>query len=88
MVWRKVDQCIDEGNNIRVGWTPTHTTLEEKAKMTPENQWAVRASEKADESAKTGTIQDGAEVAERIAEYALDTRKKGVCGYPIRSHFP
>ena len=33
------------------------------------------ANETADELAKTGAFEDGAEVAERIAKDALDTRK-------------
>ena len=44
--------------------------------MIPENRQVAWATEKADEFVKTGTIQDGAEVAERIAENALGTRKK------------
>ena len=31
---------MNEGFNIRVTWTKAHATLEEKAKMTPENRQA------------------------------------------------
>ena len=64
------------GFTIRVVWTKTHTILEGKAKMTLENRQVAWANEKADELAKRAT-QDGAEVAERIAEEALATRTKG-----------
>ena len=73
-----MDECTDGGMNIRVVWTTTHTTLEEKATMSPQNRQVVSANEKVDELAKTGAIEDGAEVAERIAEDAIDTRMK-VC---------
>ena len=42
-----------------------HTTLEEKANMTPENRQVTWANEKAEELAKTGTVPDTAEAAER-----------------------
>ena len=35
LVWNKVHECIEEDLNMRVFWTQAHTTLEEKAKMTP-----------------------------------------------------
>ena len=63
--WKRVGECIDEGLNIRVVWAKGHTSLEEKAKMTPENQQVANA--RTDELAKNGTDQDGAEVAERVA---------------------
>ena len=59
-----------------VVWTKAHTTHEEKAKMTRETRQVAWANEKADEQAKTGAIQDGAEVAERTAKEAHDTRKR------------
>ena len=75
LAWNRVGKCIAEGLNIRVVWAKGHTALEEKAKMSLENHqaWAVS---KTDEFAKTGAAQDGAEVAERVAKEALDTRKK------------
>ena len=51
-----------------------HTTLEEKAKMTPENRQVAWSNEKADELPKTEAIQDGAAVAERVGKEAMDMR--------------
>ena len=67
LVWRKVRESIDEGFDVRVVWPKAHTPLEEKANMALENRQV---------GAQTGAIQDGAEVAERVAEEALDTREK------------
>ena len=64
------------------------TTLEEKATMTTGNRQVAWASEKADESAKTGAIQDGAEVAERIANKPLTLAQKVDEANPIVSHLP
>ena len=72
-VWSKVDECVDQDINIRVVRTTALTTFEEKAKMLPKNR---QVNVKTDEFPKTGAIKDGSEVAERIAEDALDTRKK------------
>ena len=63
----KVGECDDEGLNIRVVWTKGHTTLEEKAKMSLENHQVARANARTDELAKNGADQNGAEVAERVA---------------------
>ena len=57
-------------------WNQAHTTLEDKARMSPQNRLLARAKEKAGELAETGAIEDGAEVAERIAACAFDIRKK------------
>ena len=78
LVWSKVGECIEEGFNMKVAWTKAHTTLQENTITTPENRQVAWANEKADELAKTGTIQDGAAVSERIVPEALDTRKR-VC---------
>ena len=53
---------------VTTGWPgpKQHTTLEEKAKMTPEYRQVIWA--------KTGAIQDGAAVAVRVAKEAMDTR--------------
>ena len=37
-VWSEVDECIEEGFDIRLIWTKAHTTHEEQAKMTLENR--------------------------------------------------
>ena len=77
VVWSKEDECVDEGDNTRVMWTEAHTTLEEEEdNMSPWNRRVAWANEQVDEVAKIGAINDGAEVAERIAKSALDTRKK------------
>ena len=62
--------------NVRMVWTKTRTTLEEKAKMTTENRQVAWTNEKTDELDQTWALQDDAEGAERIAVEALDTRKK------------
>ena len=64
-----------------------HPTLEEKANMSTENRQVAYANEKADELAKTGTIQDGADVAERIAKEALDTRNKVFAAFRYAATF-
>ena len=76
LVWSQIDECIEEGSDKSVMWTEAHTTLEEKAKMSLEDRQVAWANEKADELPKTGALKDGAEVAERTAKHALDTRKK------------
>ena len=35
VVWSKVDECVDEGDNTRVMWTEAHTTQEEEDNMSP-----------------------------------------------------
>ena len=47
-VWSEVSECIEEGLHMRVFWTKAHSTLEEKAKMSPENRQVAWASEIAD----------------------------------------
>ena len=47
---------------MRVVRTKARITLEKKAKMTHQNRQVAWATEKADELAKTGAIQDHAEV--------------------------
>ena len=86
LAWNKVGECMDERLNIRVDWAKGHTALGDKAKMTPENHQVAWAVSKTDELAKTGAVQDGPQVAERVAKEALDARKKGVCGCPVRRH--
>ena len=76
LAWKRVGECIDEGLNIRVVWAKGHTSLEEKAKMTPENQQVAWANAKTDELAKPGAVQDGAEMAERVAKETPDTRRR------------
>ena len=61
---------------MRVIWTEAYTTLQEMTQMSCENRQVAWAKWKADELAKTEAIKDGAEVAERIAKDALNTRKK------------
>ena len=63
---------IHEGIDLHVIWTKAHTTLEEKAKMSPENRQVASGSVAADELAKTGAVEG---CAEMVAEHALNTRK-------------
>ena len=56
--------------------------------MTPENHQVAWTTEEADEFATTGASQDGAEVAERVAEEALDTRKKVYTALSFCGHLP
>ena len=46
--------------NMRAVWTKAHTTLEEKAEMTPEKGQVAWANVEVNELAKTSTFQDGA----------------------------
>ena len=69
-------------------WTEGTYNASGEAKMIPENRQVAWATEKADELVKTGTIQDGAEVAERIAENALGTRKKVYAAIRYVATFP
>ena len=62
---------IHEGIDLHVIWTKAHTTLEEKAQMSPENRQVGSGSEAADELAKTGAVEN---CAEMVAEHALNTR--------------
>ena len=50
MVWKSVDECIDEGSNLRVLWTKAHTTHEEKAQMTNEDRQVAWSNERADKT--------------------------------------
>ena len=61
-----------EGIDLHVIWTKAHSTLEDKAKMSPENRQVSWGSETADELAKTGAVKD---CAEMVAEHALNTRQ-------------
>ena len=60
-------------------WTEAHTALDEKANMTPEIRQVAWASDKADELAKTGAIEDGAGMAELLAKESPDSRKNAWC---------
>ena len=72
---------------IRVVCIEAHTGLEEDANMTPENRQVAWANGKVDELANTGAIQNDTEVAERMAKYALDTRKKVCAAIPYGATF-
>ena len=56
-------------------WTEAQTTFAEKTKKTPENRQLAWTNEKADELAKIGASEDGAEIAELMAKEGLDTGK-------------
>ena len=63
---------VHEGIDLHVIWTEAQSTLEDKAKMSPENRQVAWGSETADELAKTGAVKD---CAEMVAEHALNTRQ-------------
>ena len=52
------------------------TDADHKAKSTPKRRQRAWASEKADERAKTGAMNDGADIAEHVAKDTLDTRRE------------
>ena len=89
-VWSKVGECIEEGFFKTFEWYGLRCIPRNRRrpKCLLENRQVAWVNEKADELAKTGAIQDDAEVAQRIAKEAFDTRNKVYAAVRYAATFP